>query len=301
MSAEAAAWSSFWAAHRPGSPAACLPGAPPIIDAAQRRVWEQTARRLPKGAKVLDLATGDGSVLARLRAVRPDLKLVGIDSSPELPPAPKGIRLRPGVFMEALPFPDAGFDQVTSQFGLEYGDTERTAREIARVVRKGGAIACIVHYAGGPIVAHNLARREGLEWAVAGSGLLPRARALAAVRRSADLPTPASFRSAVEDARARFPAQTVAAEFATAILHTLEWGRSAPPPHVIETLQILEDRARSELTRIAALAKAACDEQGMARIAAHLRDAGFAVDDPGGLCANGPETVFAWLLRGTRV
>lgn len=295
------AWSSFWAAGGAGPESGCLPRALKFIDAAQRRVWEDAARALPKDARVLDLATGDGAVLGKMRRARTDLKMVGVDSSPVLPPTPKGMTLRAGVAMEALPFPDASFDQATSQFGFEYGDTARTASEVARVLKPGGRITFVVHHAQGPILAHNMTRRTRLTWALDESGLLPRARALVAARRLAMLPTPSLFKTAPGEAGTRFGAGSVAEEFVAAILQTLELGRHSPPDQSLEVLQILEGRARNELARISALAGAACDEPRVRKLADELSIAGIGTTTPDLIYEAGSNTAFAWLVQGTRI
>lgn len=300
MSGGNAAWSSFWAAGGAGPESGCLPHALKGIDAAQRRVWEDTARTLPKGAKVLDLATGDGAVLGKLRRARADLRLVGVDSSPVLPRAPKGMTLRTGVAMEALPFAEGSFDQVTSQFGFEYGDTVRTAREIARVLKPGGKLTLILHHAQGPILAHNLTRASRLDWALNQSHLLARARALVAARRLARLPTPALFKSAPAEARARFGPGSVGEEFVTAILQTLELGANSPPEESLEVLQTLQNRAGNELARISALSRAACDRARIDELTAQLTAAELTMTRPGLLHEIGPEPAFAWLLGGVR-
>lgn len=296
--ADQRAWGDFWRgeAGREG----CLPHALQRIDAAQQACWAEFAPMLPQGARVLDLATGNGVVLRRLAAARPDLKLTGVDSAAGLPPAPRGIVLKAGVAMERLPFPDAGFAAVTSQFGIEYGDVPEIAREIARVLRPGGRLRAAIHHSDSPILAHNRSRRDALVWAAGTSRYLDRARSLAAARRLSPLPTPDSFREAPAEARARFPDQAVAEEFVTALLQTLEMGRQAPWQETMEVLARLEERAANELARIDSLERAVRDEEGIAGIAAELRAAGVETAPPALLREAGPVPPFAWLLDGRR-
>lgn len=288
-------WERYWAAGGFGPASGCLPGAAPDIDAAQKTVWTDFVKPLRRGARVLDLATGDGVVLARMRASRPDLKLIGVDSSPALPRAPKGIALRPGVVMESLPFADASFDAISSQFGFEYGDTGRIAVEVARVSRPAGRLAIIVHDADGPIVAHNSARRDALGWAL--DTWLDRARSLVAARRVAAIETPSLFREAPAEARRLFPDQSAAHEVTSAILQTLDLGRRAPPAQSLEVLGTLEARARNEIGRIDQLCLAARDSVGIERMAGDLRDAGFEIEQPDRLRERPGARPFAWLLR----
>lgn len=293
-----AAWSDFWGADGIGPERGCLPKALQRIDAVQRRVWAEAVAPLRAGARVLDLATGDGAVLGKIRARRTDLKLTGVDSADRLPPAPKGGTLRARVAMECLPFPDGGFDLVTSQFGYEYGDRAAITREVARVLAPGGRYAFIVHHAGGPIVAHNQARRTGLGWAVDDSGLLAQAKALARARALAPLPTPQRFHDAPAEARRLYPAQNVAEEFTTAILQTLELGRSHPPAAQQDALAQLEAKGRHEMARIDALSAAACGPDDIEAIQQHLTAAGLAPAPATLLHEEGVTLPFGWLLTG---
>ncbi len=101
--------------------------------------------RVPRGARVLDVATGTGAVALELLAR--GCSVVGIDQSPEMLAVARG-RL-PGVELvegraEALPFADASFDALTFTYLLRYvEDPVATLRELARVVRAGGTIASL--------------------------------------------------------------------------------------------------------------------------------------------------------------
>lgn len=295
-----AVWADFWGAGGAGPESGCLPRALARIDAVQRRTWSDLARPLAKKARVLDLATGDGAVLGKIRDARPDLELIGVDSSPTLPPSPRGMSLRANVPMEELPFGAATFDLVTSQFGFEYGDTARTAGQVARVLRQGARLAFIIHHRNGPIVAHNDARRGAITWAVAESGLLERARALAAARARLRIPTPATFRTAVAEARALHAGQPVAAEFAAAVLQTLELGQRSRPVETLEVLDVLERKGRNEIARIEALRAAACGSDRIAAFCEQLVSAGLRPQPAELLSEQGSGRPFAWLLTARK-
>lgn len=294
---EAAAWGAFWArgsGRRGGSLVAEGYGG---IDAKQSAVWREFARGLPRAAKVLDLASGDGIVLRKLLAARRDLKAIGVDRVKDLPEAPPGSRLRGNVDLADLPFGDASFDAVTSQFGFEYADMIAGAREIARVLRPGGRVGMIVHRADGPIVAHNLPRRAGLRWVIDDRRLIARARAGLALRAAGLIVAPEIARAPAE-AAARFGAGSTGWELAEAIVRTLRLGAGYPVSHVAGTLDDLDARARNEIGRIDSLERAA-NEAGIGQpILNALADRGIEMQNPLPLAEAAQRPPFATWITG---
>jgi SAM-dependent methyltransferase len=290
-------WATYWA-RTPEDARPCLPNADDGPGRVLRALWTSFARALPAKARVLDLATGGGIVPRALIAARRDLKPIGIDAAPTLPPPPPGVTLKAGVPMERLPFAASRFDAVTSQFGVEYGDVGNAAAEAARVLKPEGRFLFVVHHAGSRVVAHNRARAEALEWASRGNGLLDKAVALARARALAPLPTPPAFQAAIADARRRFPGQSVAEEFTAAIAQRLDMGRGRPAGETVAALEELRARAEGELGRIAALERAARDASGADAMVGMLQAAGLEVDPPGILKDAGAP--LAWTIEGGR-
>ena len=291
-------WVSYWSRGPACGENVCLPNAEAGIGAVLDSAWRDFARRLPKRARILDLATGNGIVLQRLLAARRDLKLTGVDASAVLPPSPEPIRLIPATPMEELPFGDRSFEAVTSQFGVEYGDTALVASEVGRILCPGGLLCFVLHHRQSPIVSYNLARLDALAWAARESGLLERALRLAAVRRTAAMPTPDSFRVAVEEARRRYPAQPVAAEFAAAIVQTLDMGQRHEPVETIEVLSTLQARSEDEIGRLEALERAACDGDRISAVARALAAAGLTIEPARALTDPQSGAPLAWVLEG---
>jgi SAM-dependent methyltransferase len=100
------------------------------------------------GDRVLDVACGTG-VVAREASKRtgPGGYVAGLDASAgmlavagEVCPA---VDWRQGA-AESLPFADASFDVVASQFGLMFMDRDRSLREMLRVLRPGGRLVVAV-------------------------------------------------------------------------------------------------------------------------------------------------------------
>jgi hypothetical protein len=65
--------------------------------------------------------------------------------------------------MESLPFADASFAAAVSQFGYEYSETERTAKEMVRVLAPKARFLLVVHHASSSIVAVDRKRSDALD------------------------------------------------------------------------------------------------------------------------------------------
>jgi len=116
------------------------------------RPWAATlcdSAGLRSGQRVLDVACGTGA-LACVAAERvvPGGSVVGLDANPAMLAV---ARRKPTTIewcdgrAEALPFADASFDAVVSQFGLMFFDDKVAAlREMRRVLKPGGRLAVAV-------------------------------------------------------------------------------------------------------------------------------------------------------------
>lgn len=99
------------------------------------------------GQRVLDVACGTGVVA--LAAARAGAHVTGVDLTPELLKRARENAAITGAEIdwregdvEALPFPDASFDVVVSQFGHMFAPRPDVAtREMLRVLKPGGRIA----------------------------------------------------------------------------------------------------------------------------------------------------------------
>jgi demethylmenaquinone methyltransferase/2-methoxy-6-polyprenyl-1,4-benzoquinol methylase len=126
-----------------------------VLSAGQNRRWRRAmVDRVAAGgpASVLDVATGTAGV-ALLIAGRTAATVVGLDLTEAMlrqgaervrrRGRQRRIRLLLGR-AEQLPFADAAFDALTFTYLLRYvADPAATLRELARVVRPGGTVACL--------------------------------------------------------------------------------------------------------------------------------------------------------------
>jgi len=88
------------------------------------------AKKLPQGVRVLDVGCGDGRLAYALLAVRPDLRLQGVDIAPR---AGSSIPVRP-FDGRVLPFPAKSFEAVLIVDVLHHAeDPAALLREVARV------------------------------------------------------------------------------------------------------------------------------------------------------------------------
>lgn len=290
-----AAWDAFWAENR-----GCLPDNASGSGKVLAQVWHQFAKQLPRNARVLDLATGDGVVMARLLEARRDLRPVGIDQAKVLPPPPRGAKMRAGVAMHTLPFADASFAAVTSQFGFEYGAMEAGAAEVARVLRPGGLVGMITHRTDSPIVAHNRARRAAIEWAIGTQDLPTKAKRSLALRQFGMAPIPPDVANAPAAGAAQFGQGSAAWEIAEAIRRTLASSVGEPPAQTAAMIDRIAGQARNEASRIAAL-EAAAEAAGTGEnVEAVLVAAGLQSIERGDLHDGLAPTPFATLLVLTK-
>lgn len=149
-----AVWSRFWQSGALHSCAASFDGE---LGPAASAFWQQAFAALPVGARIVDLACGNGSLARALTRTRTplDVECHSIDLA-ALQPAwvqslPEPVRARlhfhGGTALEQLPLPEASLDLVCSQYGLEYAQRDAACAEILRVLRPGGRLALLMHHA----------------------------------------------------------------------------------------------------------------------------------------------------------
>lgn len=166
---QARAWTTYWRQWG-GEAACCIPSAPPGLNRLLDAHWTSFARRLGDSRKILDLACGAGAVAHVLVREHPTLQVIGVDSAQVPAASADRVSLLSGMRLESMPFADHSFDGAVSQYGVEYADVPKAARELARVLKPSAPIDFLVHHAGGPIAQHNRRRNSALG-ALAAPGL----------------------------------------------------------------------------------------------------------------------------------
>lgn len=151
----AGVWSRFW---RHGTLHSLSDSFTGNYEGEIRAFWQDEFARLGPGLAMLDVGTGNGPLPALACELLPG-RMPRIDAIDLATPSPAwlagatpdcraAVRFHSGVAAEALPFADASFDLVASQFGIEYADLRAALCEAVRVLTPGGRIALVVHHAG---------------------------------------------------------------------------------------------------------------------------------------------------------
>lgn len=162
-------WDSYWQDNRLYCEG---PGSEPNIAAKFDGHWTQTAASLPEGARVLDLACGNGYValtVARVaREAGRSVTIDAIDSAAidpiryltQLSDLTGAVTFHGRTLMEELPFEPATFDAVYSQYGIEFGALTKACSEVGRVLKPGGAISILALPTGTAFVEPLLRKAE---------------------------------------------------------------------------------------------------------------------------------------------
>jgi len=141
--------------------------------------WRSLAAATRAGGKVIDLATGNGTVPAALLGENPDLLVTGVDMADIDPlrflsePGPLGsVDFRGNIDICSLPFDAGSFDAATSQFGIEYTPLQQTIPEVVRVIVNDGVVQFLMHHASSEILGPAATRRGEMEALLADDGIL---------------------------------------------------------------------------------------------------------------------------------
>lgn len=115
-----------------------------LFGPVQRAVSAALAGRVSSG-RLLDIGAGTGRLLELMGRDRPGLALFGVDRSAGMLRSARSARARLDLVRgsaEALPFPEACFDAVTTTLSFHHwSDQSEALREVRRVLRPGGIFA----------------------------------------------------------------------------------------------------------------------------------------------------------------
>lgn len=171
-------WKDYWKEDRIAS---CVPERESTAQQI-RDCWIELFTELPDGARVLDVATGNGVLLAHAakaaERVGKNYVLTGVDLAEidpprylsNLPASLREARFIGGIAAESLPFSDAEFDVVVSQYGLEYADLDKALIEVERVIATDGRLIWLAHSEESSVVEQNRDQGAQVEFLLAPGG-----------------------------------------------------------------------------------------------------------------------------------
>lgn len=100
---------------------------------------ELAISRLPDQGRVLDIGSGTGALLARIKAARPAVETYACDYTRELMQLQGQVVDVVDLSRDALPYPDGTFSAVTCTEVIEHLENYRAlVREVQRVLKPGG-------------------------------------------------------------------------------------------------------------------------------------------------------------------
>ena len=202
-------WSSFWEA---GPLHSCHGSFADDYAGAIGDFWTERLAGLSQSSRVLDLATGNGALPLMLWQRDAAHRPAQIDAVDLATVAPRwwkpeihdGIMFHSGVRAEDLPFPDASYDVVISQFGLEYAPWPQALDEALRVCRHDGQLAFVMHHADSVIVQVGRSELAHQNTLLAGDGLLAAAAEILPWLDKARAGEPAARSAPAANARSRY-------------------------------------------------------------------------------------------------
>lgn len=265
------AWDQYW---RDGRLASCGGEGGAAYQAAITEGWRGFFRTLPDGSRILDVCTGNGAVArvaeetARGRGIR-----FGIEAFDGAVIAQAGsgsmIHFRSRVRAESLPYPDASFDVVVGQYGLEYTDLERSLPELARVSAPGCRVRFMIHAREGVVVEQARRQLDDARQLLEGP-LFAAARLVvhACADGASDDDLGAATRGYNDAVRrmeeaSRDSLEPVMYSNACCVLtHALSIQRQAGSQAVMDKVDDVEATVRAHAERLGAMTRAALDETG---------------------------------------
>ena len=297
MEFDRAAWDRYWHFDRVAS---CLDEAGRTnYDDRIAAPWRAFFAALKPDARVLDLCTGNGAIPLLALEVSPQFQVTGVDRA-DIDPARfaatraaplRHVRFQPNVSVEELPFADASFDAVTSQYGIEYSGLDRSLAEAARILAPGGRLRLSMHAAEGTVAAETRRALADADFILSDVDLPgAAARCFAAVTKIERSPAPstedcdeadrhfATFQDALGQTKARYTDASDRKMLETStsvIVHTFQNRAHFELPVLLEKVSEVGAEIEAHRSRQRALVDAAVSLERLAQIAERLRELGL--------------------------
>lgn len=147
-------WSIFWQSNQLHS---CMPATFNQSPVHLNQIWQNFFDSLDAGATILDMGTGNGSLITQAAKVSGNkaepftlhgVDLASIDPFRYVASTSQllgEVHFHPDTAMETLPFDEPLFDAVVSQYALEYSNVNESVAEAVRVLKPGGWVRFLLH------------------------------------------------------------------------------------------------------------------------------------------------------------
>ena len=302
----AVSWSRYWAS---GALHSCPNAFSGNYDDEVREHWYACFSKLPDGARVIDIGTGNGAValLAQdaARSLGRRFQIEGIDAAvidPATAVAQHDVDFSDIVFrgetpIEATGCPPRHFDAVSSHYAIEYSDVAQSLRELARILKPGGWAEFVIHHAGSMALKTTRAELRAFAYLRDEAPVLMESCRL--LEKLMDAGNAAAFAVLLQDTEVRqhdervrsllqrarlFTESQPGAAFVQGIVQqiakTLQETPATGPTTALERLAILADEMYAHHNRLSAISRAAHTAQNIAEFCRLATIAGFTVDAP---------------------
>jgi len=312
------AWDRFWSDDNAPSQAATIAG-----ENRLNPLWKQAFTPVFQAATALDLidlATGSGSVVETALDLSKEtnccINATCLDYSSS---AIRAVRDRlpevTGMVADCatLPVPDAAFDMVVSQYGIEYAPPAAFS-EAARITRPGGKLLFVCHYKGGAIDRECSANTDTLAQTLSLGLLEDTAAAFQAAdaQRRGTMPTvdvkALQQRIAASSAALRqiaVGAQGIpAGDLIGRIYHDLDRlfrnMAAYPAKDVTKWCEGMTGEIRSYRDRMQAMTEAALNEKDVEARVQSLMGHGIQLAEEGVVPVRDRDDIIAWRISGTK-
>jgi len=268
--------------------------------------WQGLATQLESGSRILDLATGNGTVPAALLRVDNTLRVTGVDKAKIEPLRFLSERgelasadFHGNVDVCSLPFDDAEFDAVTSQFGIEYASLPKAVPEAVRVVRRGGKLQLLMHHADSEVVKPARAKRREMGSLLAEGGVLQKLKAYVAGQLTEDELESSGQAHFASGGRS----SQITGQIFEGVYRIISSVNSGDIRAARELCDVMLLRLSADRDRLGQLEDAALSQSQMDSLVSLLETAGIRTVTARALCANegaGDEFIIGWQYRGEK-
>ena len=306
-------WRNYWRSNRPAS---CVAE----NDATEKEIaayWVGVFAELPDGFRVLDIATGNGILLAHAttaaRQCTKKFDLTGVDLADidpqqfvdESPIGFDAIHFAGNTAAEDLPFSANEFDIVVSQYGLEYAQVDKALVEVERVLSPGGRLVWLAHCENSEVVVQNRQQSAEVDYLLAPRGPIEAMERFVASIRKGKKPNYVGQRlqAALADAEnfvRDHPPAKVITEVCTVIAESASRWQAYRPDDLANMLADSRRRLIRHRQRINDLTNALMSPDRLQRVEQHLQAAGWLDTSVEPLCAGADAKPIGLLIRSRR-